>query len=421
MPRQSRASGAEVVRWPWLAPLLPIPPLLLAALSALEVPHRQTLLLLDQRPVVSRPFRLETSWRGSPRLELTTAVPPNSSALVRVDLLNAEGRPVLSLRKDAWRERQTWVEEGVSGTEEEADVEVPLDLKPARGGTFRLRVAREGGLDAAGTPLNMPLRANLTVRNHSLDGPLIGATTAVGGLMAALLWMSVYGDCRAWRRTRVADDILDWRLVAGGAGLLRLRLRAGHHHPGAAGAGVPPASLPLRLRIDDRGGRRRLDTTLRPPLIQRHSRDGDPCWESRQECLLRVGEPDSLRLRIDAPGPPPNGTVELEWLELVVEDGVVVPDRRRVSELAPRPELARLRRGPAPESLVILGLALGAVLTGSVAAATRPGLYQLGQDGTPPAGSGVTFLGEGRSGRWRSTAQRADWSRFRGRGPGAAK
>ncbi|MFN7677994.1 MAG: hypothetical protein ACK5QW_05275, partial [Cyanobacteriota bacterium] len=147
VPLQSRASGAEVARWPRLVPLLPIVPLLLAALSALEAPHRQTLLLLDGTPVVSQPFWLESSWRGSPRLELTTAVPPNSSALVRVDLLNAEGRAVLSLHKDAWRERQTWVEEGVSGTEEEADVGVPLDLRPARGGTFRLRVAREEGLD----------------------------------------------------------------------------------------------------------------------------------------------------------------------------------------------------------------------------------------------------------------------------------
>jgi hypothetical protein len=419
VPRLSRASAAEVVRWPCLAPLLPIVPLLPLALSALEAPQRQALLLLDATPVVTRPFRLDSSWLGSPRLDLTTDLPANSSAVVLVDLLNAEGRPVLSLSKDAWRERETWTEDGVSGTEESADVEVPLDLRPERAGTFRLRVALEDGRDAAGQPLTTPLRASLRVRNHSLDVPLILATAATGGLMAPLLWASVYGDCRRWWRLRGTDGAMDRRLVVGGTGLLRLRARA-RYAPRAGPMGrLNP--VPLRLRIEDRIGRPRLDTTWTAPLRPRQSRDGDSCAERLQLLLLRMGERDSLRFRIEVPESLANGAGELEWLELVVEDGVVVRDAWKVSELTPRPAEARRQGWPAPESVAILGLAMAAVLSGSLAAATRPGLYRLGQDGAPAVAPGVTVLGGTRSGRWRSAGQRPDWSRFPGRGPGAAK
>jgi hypothetical protein len=421
VPRQSRASGSEVVRWPFLALLLPFAPLLLLVLSALEPPQRRSLLLLDEKPVVSLPFQLDSSWLGSPHLELTTDVPPNSSAVLLVNLLNSEGQTVLTLSKDAWRERETWVEEGESGTEEAADVGLPLELRPARSGDFQLRVAAEERLDAAGQPLATPLRASLSVRNHSVDAPLMLATGMTGALMVALLWASVYGHCRSWQRVRVADEWINLRLVAGGAGLLRLKLRVRYSADWDRGPTLRPASSSLRLRIEDRIGRRRLDTALNPPWMLRRVGDGDPFWERDQVLWFRLGEPDALRLRIDASASFPDSGAELEWLEVVVADGVVVPDARKVSELSPRPGDGRVRSGPAPESLLILGLAMAAVLSGSLAATTRPTLYRLGQDGTPAASSGVTFLGSGRSGRWRSPGRHADWSRFPGRGPGAAK
>ncbi len=421
VPLQSRACGAEVVRWPGISLVLPVAPLVLLALSALEPPQRQSLMLLDETPVVSSPFRLESGWQGSPRLDLTTELPANSSAVVVFDLLNPEGRAVLSLSKDAWRTSETWMEDGVSGIEEEADVGVSLPLRPERGGAFRLRVALEEGLDAAGQPLNTPLWMRLRVRNHSLDGPLILATAVAGGLMAALLWASVYGDSRKRWQLGVREEAIDRRMVLGGAGLLRLRVRARYAIGARKGPMGQRNAVPLRLRIDDRVGRSLLDTTLKAPLIPRQSRDGEP-WGETLHCLLfRIGERDSLRLRVEAPGTLADGGAELAWLELVAEDGVVVRDDQRVSELSPRLMEARRGGGPAPESLAILGLAVAAVLSGSLCAATRPGVYRLGQDGTPVAGPGVTFRGDSRSGRWRSLGQRADWSRFPGRGPGAAK
>lgn len=71
---------------------------------------------------------------------------------------------------------------------------------------------------------------------------------------------------------------------------------------------------------------------------------------------------------------------------------------------------------------LILLLAVAVVAVGTVTAVTRPGLWRLGQDGTPAAGSGVRYGGSYRAGRWVvAPTRRQDWSGFQGRGPGAAK
>ncbi|MFM7086731.1 MAG: hypothetical protein ACKOXO_07065 [Cyanobium sp.] len=73
------------------------------------------------------------------------------------------------------------------------------------------------------------------------------------------------------------------------------------------------------------------------------------------------------------------------------------------------------------ERPLILILALLALLLGCTAAITRPGLYRLGQEGTPIASPGVSFSGSSRQGRWRPTPYRRDWERFQGRGPAGVK
>ncbi|MBW4529421.1 MAG: hypothetical protein KME02_01910 [Aphanothece saxicola GSE-SYN-MK-01-06B] len=76
----------------------------------------------------------------------------------------------------------------------------------------------------------------------------------------------------------------------------------------------------------------------------------------------------------------------------------------------------------ADERGLILLLAVAVVAVGTVTAVTRPGLWRLGQDGTPAAGSGVRYGGTYRSGRWvAAPTRRQDWSGFQGRGPGPAK
>ena len=71
---------------------------------------------------------------------------------------------------------------------------------------------------------------------------------------------------------------------------------------------------------------------------------------------------------------------------------------------------------------VLMLLAVAVVAIGTVTAVTRPGLWRLGQDGTPAAGSGVRYGGRYRAGRWVPvTPRRQDWTGFQGRGPGAAK
>ena len=76
----------------------------------------------------------------------------------------------------------------------------------------------------------------------------------------------------------------------------------------------------------------------------------------------------------------------------------------------------------ADERGLLLLLAVAAVAIGTVTAVTRPGLWRLGQDGTPTAGSGVRYGGSYRAGRGvAAPSRRQDWSGFQGRGPGAAK
>ena len=74
------------------------------------------------------------------------------------------------------------------------------------------------------------------------------------------------------------------------------------------------------------------------------------------------------------------------------------------------------------ERAVLMVLAVTVMAAGTLTAITRPGLWRLGQDGTPAASSGVRYGGSYRSGRCvTATPRRQDWSGFRGRGPGTAK
>lgn len=428
--RAGTTMAGEVVGWPLFTLLLPVAPLLLILPSAWQEPQRQPLLLADDEPVLSRPFRLESGWLGSPSLELNAELPKDSSAVLNVSLLDGQGRTRLDLSKDAWREIGTWREEGTSGTYDESDAAVPLELRPDRAGDFRLRVVLDELLDAAGKPRTDPVMASLSVRNHNLDGGLLAGTSFVAALMVVLLWKSVYGDCRR-RVVRVDEGAIDLRLPVGGAGLLRLSVQARYEPREEGGESPYPSATPLRLRLDDRLGRSRLDSDGTLDL-RRSSNDGDVWWSGSAEFLFRLGEPDNLRLRVELNETLPDVAAELESLELVVEDGFVCCFQQVVNDLTPAAAAAPAVAGAAatasppprrlaPESLLILALLLAAVLGGSAAAVSRPGLYRLGQEGTPTAGSGVRFLGTTRAGRWHSQQRHSDWSRFPGRGPGPAK
>lgn len=74
-----------------------------------------------------------------------------------------------------------------------------------------------------------------------------------------------------------------------------------------------------------------------------------------------------------------------------------------------------------PERILLLFLTLSALLIGTAAAVLRPFVFRLGQEGTPPARTGVIYGGSYRGGRWLPRQGRRDWGSFQGRGPGGAK
>jgi hypothetical protein len=327
---------SAVVRWPQLALLLPLLPLLVLLASLLTPRQRQLLILDDGVPVLSQPFRLEAGWLGSPRLDLRAELPPNSAMALAVDLLDGADRPVLQLSKEGWRERGTWREDGESGTYDEQDADLALTLRPPASGDYRLQLVREELEGATGGEVPGPLRVWLEVRNHSVDRGLLLITAFCAALVARILWAAVYGDCRLRRRVRADEASLALREVLGGAGLLRLVVRARYeepYHPPLPRR-TPPAEVPLELRLtDDRG--RVLLQDKRTVWLQHWSGEDDSWWTVTSRWHLQLAEPGSVRVWTALPAELAGGGLELEWIDLLLEDGVVTPWLVPATALAP--------------------------------------------------------------------------------------
>lgn len=324
VPLQRISGGGEVVRWPQLALLLPLVPLLVLLAAVSQPRQRQQLLLVGEQPVLSRPVRLIDGWLGSPEIRLRAELPPNTAMALAVDLRDPAGQTVLQFDQEGWRDQGIWREDGESGTYDESDAELRLQLRPRQGGDHTLAVALEEFTDAAGRPLTQPLRVALVVDNHSVDRPLLLITAAVTALMVRLLWVAVYGDCRQRRRLRVVDDTAALRLELGGAGLVRLQLQGRYEEPWEPPPNPPPPpkQVELDLAITDPWGTLLLRERLALPL-RRFSDEDDHWWLVETSRYLSLDAPTQVRLRASLPDPLAGGAVELEWLQLLVEDGVV--------------------------------------------------------------------------------------------------
>lgn len=323
-PAQEISGAADLVRWPLVTLLLPLVPLLVL-LAAVSLPRQRQLLVLDgQQPAVSRPFRLRDGWLGSPEIRLRAELPPNTAMALAVDLIDPAGQTVLQFDQEGWREQGIWKEDGESGSYDESDAELRLQLRPRQGGEHSLQVALDAFSDAAGRPLPPPLRVSLVVDNHSLDRGLLLITAAVTALLVRLLWVGVYGDCRQRRRLRVDDDVAALRLELGGPGLVRLQVLGRYEEPDVPPRrpAPPPRRVQLELAIADAWGAVLLHERLELPL-RRCSDDDDHWWLVSSSRYLRLSQPTSVRLRASLPDPLAAGAVELEWIQLLVEDGVV--------------------------------------------------------------------------------------------------
>jgi hypothetical protein len=326
-----RIQANEPIRWPLALILLPLLPLLLALLAALSPAQSQRLLLPGpEQAVTSQPFRLEAGWLGSPRLQLNAELVADSSIELGLDLLDAAGRVELQLQQQGWRERGSWSEDGESGSYDEGEAELLLLLRPRRSGEHRLRLRLDDYRDAAGRPLQMPLALQLQVRNHSVDGSLLLLTALASAVLVRIFQASVYGDCRQRRHRRVEEDRLGLRLVLGGPGLVCLRLRGRYAAHGASAALARRIlKVTLQLRLRDAWGRPLLEQELLLPL----QRSGDDAWQVERIQHLRLAQPASVGIWARLAPRPDEPALELEWLELVVEDGIRTPRPVPVSVL----------------------------------------------------------------------------------------
>ncbi|MFM7635215.1 MAG: hypothetical protein ACKO7Z_06470 [Cyanobacteriota bacterium] len=318
--------------WPLLAGVLPLMPLLVLVASGFTPERRLPLLALGDEPVLSAPFQLDSGWFGSPELELQADLPATSSATLAVDLLDPAGQPVLQFRKDAWRERGVWVEEGEQGTYDERDAAALLALRPGASGAYQLRVRVEELLDGAGQPLSQPLPLLLLVRPHAFDTGLLVFTSLVSGALLVLFWLSVYGGCRRRRWLRVEEPLLAQRLELGGEGLVRLRVCARFERVKGPLRGL---QIPFELRLGDAWGRCLL---RQRQALWLNSADSDgEVWVIRHGIWLRLPRPGSLRLQIGIDPTPAGAGLAFEGLELLVEDGRRTPWPVAVTPLQPEP------------------------------------------------------------------------------------
>jgi hypothetical protein len=208
--------------WPLASLLLPLLPLLVLLLSALEGPRRLVMVVPEGQRVLSAPFALQDGWLGSPRLALTAEIPPNSSIALDVALLDATGRTVLDLTKEGWRASGVWAEGGESGTWQEDDAGLALALRPGRSGRFQLAVQVQDLLDEAGQPLPQPVVVRGSVRNHSVEAPLLWFTAVLSLAVVQVLLLACYGISRGRWVQRSQESSAAIRCGAGGPGLVRL-------------------------------------------------------------------------------------------------------------------------------------------------------------------------------------------------------
>ncbi|MEB3271209.1 MAG: hypothetical protein VKJ44_06140 [Synechococcus sp.] len=318
------SQGSEPIRVPLPLALLPLLPLALALLAALAPVQRQRLLLPDRdRALLSPPFHLEAGGLGGARIQLRAELLPNSSMELQLDLLDAAGRVELQLQQQGWRERGRWSEDGESGSYDEAQADLLLLLRPRHSGMHRLRLQLTDHRDAAGQPLSGPLALQLEVRNHSVDGPLLLITALTGAVLVGTLQASLAASCRLRRRRRVEGEQLGLRLPLGGPGLVRLRLR-GRYGPAAKPTASPPrpiVKVPLQLRLRDARGRSLLEQELLLPLQRLGDGEGGP-WQVERILHLSLAQPTSVGVWARLAPRPAEAALELEWLELMVEDGV---------------------------------------------------------------------------------------------------
>ncbi|WP_216903299.1 hypothetical protein [Synechococcus sp. CCY 9618] len=317
--------GPELVLWPLSALALPLLPLLVILLSALEGPRRLVMVVPQGQRVVSVPFTLQDGWLGSPRLALTAEIPAESSIELDVALLDGAGRSVLDLAKEGWRASGTWAEDGETGTWEESDTGVTLGLRPGRTGRFQLAVELQELLDGAGRPLPMPIVVRGSLRNHAVDVPLLLFTAAMSFAAVQVLLLATYAVSRCRRVQRSPEAAAGLRLEAAGPGLLRVSVAARWERPHDG----PPAGSSLRtaaldLVVSDGLGRPWL-RHREMVGVGRWSNDDDHWLSVRRQLYLRLPERDSWRVRVELPedfrdaGEP----WEIEWLQLTLEDGVV--------------------------------------------------------------------------------------------------
>ncbi len=318
-------TAATTVRWPLLALLLlPLLPLAVLALSALEPPQRLVLVATEEQPGRSEPFELRDGWLGSPRIAMEADIPSNSTVVLEVRLLDKAGRTVLELFKDGWRESGLWTDGGNSGSWQEQDTALLLQLRPQSSGRFQLEVTPEELLDASGLPLQAPVTLRGTVRNHSVAAGLLVFTAVVTQAIVLCLLGAVYGAARSRRLLRVEHGVAAARLPLGGPGLVKLVVNAHWELPdGAKPETYPPTTALLCLSLNDAAGERRLDHQVTLPLVKQAS-DGDHWLTLSEAYYLRLAEPGSYRVRVTVPEAfaPQDDPWEIEWLELWVEDGI---------------------------------------------------------------------------------------------------
>ncbi|MGB5241253.1 MAG: hypothetical protein WBN80_11495, partial [Prochlorococcaceae cyanobacterium] len=160
-----------------------------------------------------------------------------------------------------------------------------------------------------------------------VNAPLLWFTALVTQLMAGIAMRATYRNWRLRKVLRVEESRVLLRCRLGGPGLVRVEVRARYERPSSdAGPLASQLKAALQLEASDALGRSCLSFQRSLPVTA-HSSDGDH-WLTVEEVLhLKLRERASLGLRLTLPETIADGGEpwEIEWLRLVLEDGVLSP------------------------------------------------------------------------------------------------
>ncbi|MGC9505999.1 hypothetical protein [Baaleninema sp.] len=186
---------------------------------------------------------------GATRINAVAQIPTNRWVTYELQLLDAEGNPIASALKQAWKESGTWYEDGESGTWQESDLRAGLDVQAQKDKEpVTLAIAVLEYTDTSGNPIEQAVPIRVNVQQGVVDGRYLWPGAIATLILAFLTGRAMKESGRLVLNKSIRDSDVGDRAVMGGKNnLLKLDIDiASDEHT--------PQTLRVQLWIRDGNG-----------------------------------------------------------------------------------------------------------------------------------------------------------------------